>query len=517
MAAETEEQSIQNRAEFKLNTKHPNYEDLINERTPWRLICRAGILDDEFLSIQESETKEDYSDRKKSTAFPNLSRRILDIYTSHLFADSPSYIGEGEEGTAKFPEQLAVFKDDCDGLGTNMNRKIRTYWEQYAQPMGHCHFLITMTGGTAEDQSEVPLNRRISLKEQEELGIRIVVEGFSFEALYDYGLDKNGRLDYIVFAETITRTKGPGEGHDKFEVRRIWTKQEWARYESKVDDDDKNTKEEDMEFEFITGGRHELGEVPLVTLYNSRIEMFDSDSEMRVLAPLNLELYALKSFINIAVKYAGFPWAIVSGNPPRDDKGNIKKFEVGSNRLQFIGNAADFKFAETTGAAMKEGREWYDKCVREMIDAGLRNTDTDKPSGTRESGLSRLIKAANIRATVDDKANNLQESERRIWYFIALWLENGDSDKAKELTKEIVTWAPEVNPDVVQTQMKDLVDMYIRGALDINSLLTELKADGFLSDSFDIKAAISRIRAMGMENMGDINEEENTEAETEEE
>jgi hypothetical protein len=468
-------ESIQNRTDLNLDKKHPEYDRLVAERRQWLDLWEGGSkITRDYLTKMEGETESEYAERFELVAYPPVAYRALGIFTSHLFANRPTYVED-------FPEELNEYIYDCDGEGTDLFSKIKNHYEQQIQPVGYGFFLITTT------ESQFPIINR----EQSELAnVRVIVEPFSIFDLVDWGIGSDGKLDYIVIKQRVLRSTSVGQDHLQYDLCRVWTRTEWAKYRAEIPSGG-GYSFSNRKWVFDSGGVHNLGEIPLVIFYNFRLGFLNGTSEMRFAAEMNRELYNQRSLINLTLKYAAFPWPVIEGNPPNPQE--QQSLQVGLRRILYTGSGRKFSFAEYSGSSLEKAISWYNTGVKELLAAVQHSPELIVESATPESGVARLARNANISSIVEEKANNLEEGERRIWYFIQRWLGVDPSDAA-EFASDCVSWNVNMNTELIHAELKDIQTNFSLGLLDGDDTLIEMKAQGYISDQSDIRELIQKWR-----------------------
>lgn len=178
------------------------------------------------------------------------------------------------------PQQLAIFNElyeDADLQGNSIDIFMQEAGKD-AQVDGHVGILVDAPASEAEEKDN-PKNEA----ERKERNIRPYLVRYKAKDIVDWQLDKHGQFEWVRLLEEGNEPRDPFSSEIKpIKTYITWTKTAWVR----ITIDDKNNIKDIQERE------HDLGEVPLVILYNKkrRNRQLMGDSALNAISAINLSL-----------------------------------------------------------------------------------------------------------------------------------------------------------------------------------------------------------------------------------
>jgi len=217
-----------------------------------------------YLWTHERESKKRYDDRCMRAIHIPLCKPVINIFTTGVLKVGP-----------KREDAKGIWEDiykDVDGTGEDMDAFMRDALD-FAEAFGRVHAIV----------DRPPADQKIvTLRDQREAGLRSYAYHVLPTDLVDWKLDRYGNFEWVVIRELMPDLTNWGERESAPEGKkqrpwqyRVWTRQEWILFVPS----EKQDKPEDMYVEVARGEHPCSGYVPMVTLWNKRIDRQTLDSE----------------------------------------------------------------------------------------------------------------------------------------------------------------------------------------------------------------------------------------------
>lgn len=383
----------------ELTKTHPDYDAFLPE---WQFYIRSYLggkfyRDGDYLLKHPFESDANYTRRKEIAYFYNYCAPIVDIFTSYLTKKQPvrSY---GNLSTEVVPPRqpktlFDAFWWDVDLENTNLEQFMRDA-QRYASIYGRISIIV--------DKPSVAVLTQAQAKDQ---GVRPYCYIVTPENLLDW---EYMRLSSGRPVLTMVKVKEEGNNY------RIWTRYGWSSW--RVDNVGKNREA------IQTGeGFHDLGEIPIVNLYNKKsLTRMIGVSDLQDIADINKNIYYFCSDAKEIIENTAFPMLAM----PYDKGGDSEQTVGPKNILQFdpeMPNSVP-RWLEPPHSSLAEIREWIQQDAQEMVRiakmGGLRNTET---SVQPWSGVSIEAQERQLFATLAEKASNSEQAELDIFRLWAKW------------------------------------------------------------------------------------------------
>ncbi|MEE9542267.1 MAG: hypothetical protein V3V95_00605, partial [Thermodesulfobacteriota bacterium] len=318
----------------ELEKRHHDYNEWIDE---WMFYIRSYFggkmyKDGNYLLQHPFESSMNYARRKDISYYYNYCGPIVDIFVSHLFRRG----AKRSFGSLTDDLLFGSFYWDADFEGSTLPHFMRDA-QRFASIYGRVSIIVdkpVLQAGTKADAIENDIRPYVSLVTPENL------------LDWSYTRVDSGRLvlDMVKVLE--------GDG-----LYRIWTRDGWGLWQ---------VNEESGDVELIGAGEHELGMVPMVTLYNKRsgVRMLGV-SDLQDLADINKNIYYLCSDAKEIIENTAFPMLAV----PYTKCGVDEERELGPrNILQFDPSQPDARpyWLEPPHSSLTEIREWVKQDITEI-------------------------------------------------------------------------------------------------------------------------------------------------------
>ena len=373
---------------------HAQYDAFIDEWLFHIRSYRGGKLyrDGDYLLQHPFESAANYERRKATAYFYNYCAPIVDIYGSYLFKTPPrrSY---GELSLAPVPPRLPItlfdsFWWDVDYEGASFDQFMR-----------HAHRLSSIYGRVSiiVDRPQI---QALTQREALDSDIRPYLTTITPENLIDWS---HARLPSGRTVLAMVKIK---ESDTEY---RIWTRFGWELWE--IQD----------EVAVLTGaGEHDLGEIPIVSLYNKKTDIrMVGQSDINDIADINKNIYYLCSDAKEIIENTAFPMLAMPYS-----KGG-EETQVGpKNILEFdpeVANGSPF-WLEAPHSSLAEIREWVMQDAQEIARVALMGGIRNIEGSTQPwSGISIEQMAQQLLAVLIDKADNCEQAELDILRLWAKW------------------------------------------------------------------------------------------------
>lgn len=446
---------------------HPSYTQWLPLWEYYQAIFDGSDGAKEYLTKFIEEETAAYKIRQQDSAFPRICARALGVFTGHIFSQPPD--------TSQLPEKLKYLNDNFDGDGTDAVTFLQDQHRTPVMPLGACYLLVTKPIATTP----------IANREQEiEQGLQPMVVPFSPVQLVKWDFDEQGNLLYVVLKDKYRRSGGFAEAHVEYNLLRIWTQTSWALYHSK---DDGIEGANSNTYELLSSGKHKLGEVPLVAIYNMRQSRFCGTTEMRTLglADFALDIYSKITWLDQGLKYQGFPIPVIKS---QDEDLTMVKAGPGYG-IQLKGENDDAKMLETTGQALSLLNDKITASKMEFLDTAFRQLSPTKATGGNEAAEKKKLDLSQLVAAVKAKGNNVQEAHRNVYRLAAKW-----EGIPSEGFADWVEYSIEVTPEAFVATIDEIGKLYSTyGIIDHETAFEMVKNNGELPESIEYSDVEARM------------------------
>lgn len=351
---------------------------------------RAG----DYLIQHPLESPASYARRKQLAYFYNYCAPIVDILTAYLYRKAPerSY---GSLSSEPSPPRIPItlfdaFWWNCDYEGASFDQFMRN-----AQRLASVYHRVSII----VDKPQASALTQAQALEQD---IRPYLALVTPENLLDWSYIRlNGRL-------VLDQVKIKESGN----LYRRWSRFGWELW---------GVSEDGKEVKLLDAGVHDLGEVPIVHLYNKKSGIRDLGlSDLQDIADINRNIYSICSDANEIIENSAFPMLTMPY-----EKGSGAEQEVGSKSiLQFDPDNPNSRPAwlEPQHQSLAEIRNWIDRHCQEMARiakmGGIRNTETSNQPWT---GVAIEAQQDQLKSALVEKSDNAEQAELDILRLWAKW------------------------------------------------------------------------------------------------
>ncbi len=425
---------------FDPQKRHPLYQANLGRWNFLRDHYTGGLtyLAKGYLSRHERESERNFRRRLKDSRYPNFCKPITHLFASHLWRRKPR---------RSLPKGMDGLDFDVDRFGTDINAFMRQVTVASGVE-GHTFVLV-----------DAPSLTSPQTKAQETAwGVRpYLIHLLPQQVLdWEFELEENprfGRLNRVVLSDP---TGNPGAPR-----WRVWTPERWAVWETNL---------EGGGTEMVSQGHNPLGLVPLVAVYNLKVGQFLGESTIEDIASLNHALYQKTSILDEAEYWAGFPQLVIFTDE------EVAEIELSQSRALQFRPGDEARFIEHSGAAIESLRTSIRDLKQDIFRIALKQITDHKPTAGVESAAKRRLDRAEFMASLEERAVNLEEAERRIWRLAALWA-------GADLEAVEVEYNRRFDLEGLSESLGRLfVELGDKGYLDKPSVVSELVRHGLLSE-----------------------------------
>lgn len=235
-----------------------------------------------YLWKHRSEEGWEYEERQARACHTRLFGRVVDILSSVILKNPVKVDWDKFENTI-----FAKIRDDMDLIGTNIDNFRRELLSKM-KTFGRAHVLV--------DMESLPDGVKVETAAQEQaLGLRPYAKILTPLDIIDWKLDARGRIIWVVIREEYEPEREPGqELKEKGYQYRVITRFGWEVWiEEKSEGVNSKT-----EWKTLFSGVHGLGEVPIVTVFDTHNKKWACESSLSGLIDLDRHEYNKESDID---------------------------------------------------------------------------------------------------------------------------------------------------------------------------------------------------------------------------
>lgn len=227
---------------------------------------------------------------------------------------------------------------------------------------------------------------------------------------------------------------------------------------------------------------HTFREVPLLTVYFNRTGFMTGRPTLNGLANLNVEHWQSASDQRTVLSVARFGFLFAKGMNDTQVKDGII---IGPKRVIATENEnADMKFVEHTGAAISAGERDLQQLQLRMEVLGLQ--PFIQRSGV-ETATSKLVHESKTESSIYTWINRTETLLTRCIEFSARWKGETPPDVKVDIFSDFAIAMGS------NDEKRLLLEMWSSGAIDLNTLLQELKRRGLLAESLDLDKVVKLV------------------------
>ena len=419
-----------------------------------------------YLPKEPKEDSLSYRNRLDRSILYTAYEDTVDDLVGRPFSKPVSLQGE-------LPESLAMLKDNCDGLGSDITQFAREVFTTCLN-RGLTHILVDVPKTANADGS-------IMTKAAEKrAGVRPYFVHIKPEQLIGWkggvGTDGKPVLTQIRWRESKTVDDGD-YGTKEVETIRVYTQSTWEIH----------TKDEKNEYALTESGAHSYPGIPLVTCYIKKDAVMTGKPALEGLAWMNLAHWQSYSDQKNILRFARSALLFFSG---LTDDEMQKEVVIGPSRTFKATNPdADAKYVEHTGKAIEAGRQDVLDIEERMTVLGLEPL-LSRPGNQTATGQS--IDEAKSQSSIQAWIRSEELAIYTAFSMAAIWMNETLPDDFKADIYNDFGVSIRATADI-----EALLKMRQAGEIDRETFLREVKRRAVLSESVDVDDVIAKVEAEG--------------------
>lgn len=377
----------------QLKQKHDQWKLCSNEYDFFRESYIGGkvYLNSANLFTHALENKEDFKDRQKKAYYPNFCKPIINIYNSFIFKKDVTRETE-LDSDGKYQQ----FVMNADRMGNSYPEVIKDF-SRWASVYGVMYGLM-----------DKPAAREVPEASNYPYLVKIPPQ-----RLTNWGLDKFGNLNWVVIKEDPADPESFDDTVADSEFYRVWTKTMWQLYEITKD---KNGEEKAA---LVGEGTHDIGQVPIVVFVDSEIHKMRGLSLIEDIAYINRSIFNWCSLLDEIIYKQTFSQLAIPVMDQSEIDGHEKAMGTsvalffnanGSGKPEYI--SPDPQQAEVIADRIEE---WIERIYQ------IATIESSTGVTERSSGVARSFDFMMMNNTLSDKAQNLEDAEKKIHLLWARW------------------------------------------------------------------------------------------------
>ena len=351
-------------------------------------------LEARYLFRHAKESEDGFLDRIRRSYYYNFCRTVVDTYVSQLFRNPNAIYRD-----LQHPEYRKLV-ENADMLGNDMTTFMREQAAPAAQIFGHVHILVDKPKSDIEPTSRAELVHH---------GIRPYLTLIYPQNVVDYGVDRRGEFTWVRIEESGETEQDPFYDPEAYQpgqfFYRTWTRDGWTLHNDRAD--------------LVDSGGHNLGRVPLVTLYNIESKKYQrcGISALSDIAPVNRSIYNWSSLNDEFLYRQCFNiLAIPQMNAVRKIKigaGNALTFPADSSKVPFY----LYPPVEPGEYLLKNINSAIEQIYRLAMIGNLLSVGSKKS----QSGIAKAYDFKQANQNLVKKSKNIEQAEIEIAKVWALW------------------------------------------------------------------------------------------------
>jgi hypothetical protein len=399
---------------------HPLYNDYVREWDFYEESALGGMHynanEDNLFTHRLEDWSGDYSDRFERTYYLNFCDLVCRLYADYIFKE-----------IVRRPTDplLDAWRENTDGRGTNIDAFMNNV-SYLSSVYGQVHIIVDAP--YARDIN-VPMHiyKEDKAKRFDPYAVIVIPQD-----LRDWSVDEFGNYDWVLIRSRDYNDSDPHKDREDATTYRLITRDIWEVYNAEGD--------------LIKSGVNELGEVYMVTAYNtdSNLDVI-GESVIKDIARINRTIYNWCSNIDEMIERQTFSQLVM----PEDPNAELHEGDEGGDPLRVIGTSQIFTFPSTAGhppSFISPDRQQIDaiwKMIQQHIDkiyelSGLGTVGSQSKFLSQRSGISQAYQFLSINSSLARKAKKLEDAENEIEKLVMKW-QNAEKDEPVEYPTQFDT------------------------------------------------------------------------------
>ena len=407
---------------------HPEYQ---KRKDDWDFFLQSyeggsNYFTKENIFTHGRENASDYEWRLKRATYQNCCEGIIGIYTGHLFKKPIIRNPEGDE-------EFEIFFNDVDRRGHSINDFFKNIAD-LMQILGHVYILVDQPRTNGETRTAA---------DRQANGVTPYYSVIYPQNCVNWELDADGNFEWVRLMEVLDVQPSPFEKRETQIRYRTFSKEAWWLH--------------DGDGQMIDAGVHELGEVPLIPVWNGQLKRYPlfGWSAIEDIAFINRKLANLSSLLDEFMYRQCFSILIWPDTGATDDETSEGEINLSTQNMVLLPDDVGFtpQFIEPSTAPA----EFLMNYMNELRSAIYQLARLEAPDMRPEvaSGTSKRWGFHETNQSLADKADNLEEAEINCHRLRALWMD-------KEW-KGVVDYPEEFDIRAVNQELEDALRVKMYG------------------------------------------------------
>lgn len=404
-----------------IKRRHPAYEALEKH---WKFLIDTFEGGPDWMSENNlfrfyKEGENEYKERAARAYRDNISRDVVEIWTSHLFKVPVTRADAAPPAVAEFWKRATKGKD-----GVSIDDLMREVSDKTGA-VSPCYLVVDMPIAPQLPEGQV-LTQAVALQ----LRLRPYAYVVYPTDVLDFGLDEDEEFTWVLLREFMRDDANPWESEGKVSTRyRLWTRTSWHLYEEQQPQP--GTTANEQGYMLLDEGEHLLGRVPVIQLAHKK-----GKDRYRAIALIEEiaykdrsicnnesrldEILANQTFSQLFLPDAGL---IASVEKKAGDR-RRKMVEMGTKSIVLFNDKAQHPpmFLAPDAAQAALILDVIDRLRAQIFEDALLDSER---AGRDAKGAKTATEATfdfeKLNAALADKAKSLESAERQMAELVCLW------------------------------------------------------------------------------------------------
>ena len=423
----------------------------------------------EYIKKEEKESKDMYSNRMLRTYITPYLKTAITSAAGQIFKN-PIIIKTKDD--IALDDRLASVVKNVDLHGSDLNEYLMSDTEEslsYGMSIAYCGFYNPTS--------------TINLSEQISSGAKPFIKLVSYFDILGYNSDNQGNITMLRFQEESS-IEDEFLGSDRVTQVRVITPTTYTVYR---EDEKKNgvIYEQGDIIRFDEKGARITDRVPIEVMYGRKLGTLNAASVFEDMAFINLEHTQVNSDLNWSCHFYLTPFLLTTLGAEAAGA-DVDITPVLASYLNVtLPSGSEIKWVETNGHAQKAGADQLREIERRM-DSSSMNSNATSSTG-KETATGRAIDASSKSAKLKMHAEAVETYAKNIIKMLASFMPDVTVPEFEVIANK------EFNVSQDNQTIESLSNMEEKRQISLETMLTELKRRGVLSDDIDIQLEVAKI------------------------
>jgi hypothetical protein len=435
-----------------------------------------------YLPKHENESTKSYARRLQKAVLAPFFKRAVNFSTGKAFYKPITIQSAKEKGTLS--DKIIELVNDANKKGDSFAKFCNTsFKDAWAKGLGFIY-----VEAPSFDTDSV-----LTEAEAKKIGYRPYLVYIPAEDVLDIEINEDGQIVYVKLLERFTRFNQAIKATEELTRIRVVTTTEIGVYERPVvavTTASRQVKQTPESTEYSIAPdypiENKLGIVPIVPVYTGEKKAdFESASSFIDLAYTNVQYFQDESTHENAIQFAEFPLLILTGS-------DGKEITIGANKMIVIkDDKANLKYVEHSGKALEAGRLNLEDLRVKAGYCGLKvlMSDSAGNAGSQRTATEAEIENIDANSELKVAADNFVDSINMALYLYELYLGTANANGQANYVAKLDGLYSVSQSDV--REIAALMDLKSAGEMRLETLYSELKRRGTISEDIDIDSEVA--------------------------